>query len=551
MKINLFLSILIIFVFPSTVLTQSSARDTLKIYQEIAGDYEFYPNQQYYSIQLYIENMSLLFKGQDESNIQKIIPVDFDSLKFKISDSDKIIFLSFQRNVNNEISSCRLITNESEFRGNKLNTKADSIQIADKIYSIEALKADLTQIKNILISNHPAVYQFTSKELFEKIFNKQIGKINRPMNLREFYLIAAPIVESVHCGHISIEMPYKFWNNESQTSFPIKLTFIGDKAYVFSFYNNENLVPIGSEIASINKIPMADIIKSLKGLISSDGKNQTWKLEILKFTFPYLYALQYGFCEHFEVEYIFPNNKEINTQIMNPIKISSIWERSRTDTVKTSTGDPNLNFEVDNNKNLAVITIKSFIYYQETKKFYSFIDSAFEQINKSNIQNLILDLRNNTGGDPFCTSHLLSYLESKPIPYFAKAYPYGYEHFAEPIPLAIKNTFNSNLFVLINGGSFSSTGHLCSILKFRKRCTFIGEETGGTFECNDAHTLFNPKETRLNLNVARMTFTTATDGLSREHGIMPDYYVEPKTEDIIDGKDTVKEFTYGLIKKSK
>jgi C-terminal processing protease CtpA/Prc len=88
-------------------------------------------------------------------------------------------------------------------------------------------------------------------------------------------------------------------------------------------------------------------------------------------------------------------------------------------------------------------------------------------------------------------------------------------------------------------------------LKYHKRATFIGEETGGTYECNDAHTLFNTKETRLNLNVARMTFTTATDGLSREHGIIPDYYVEPKIKDIIDGKDTVKEFTYGLIKKNK
>lgn len=236
MKKNLFLAVLIIFVFSTRGLTQVNVKDSLKIYQEIAGDNEF--------------------------------------------------------------------------------------------YSVEALRADLTQIKNILIDNHPAVFQFTNKEIFERNFNEQIGKISRPMNLREFYLIAAPIVKAVHCVHTRIDLPDKFWNNESQISFPIKLTLIGGKAYVISFYKNENLVP---------------------------------------------------------------------------------------------TGDPNLNLEVDNDKNLAVITIKSFAYYQEKEKFYSFVDKAFEEINKSNIQNIILDLRDNMGGDPYCTSHLLSYLESKPVPYFAKA----------------------------------------------------------------------------------------------------------------------------------
>ncbi|MFC2098017.1 hypothetical protein ACFLSI_06755, partial [Bacteroidota bacterium] len=37
---------------------------------------------------------------------------------------------------------------------------------ADKLYSVEALKGDLIQIRDILIDNHPAVYQFTSKERF-------------------------------------------------------------------------------------------------------------------------------------------------------------------------------------------------------------------------------------------------------------------------------------------------------------------------------------------------------------------------------------------------
>ena len=48
-----------------------------------------------------------------------------------------------------------------------------------------------------------------------------------------------------------------------------------------------------------------------------------------------------------------------------------------------------------------------------------------------------------------------------------------------------------------------------------------------------------------------MTFTAAVEGLSREKGIIPDFKVKPQIDDIIKGKDTVKEFAIKLIEKSK
>jgi C-terminal processing protease CtpA/Prc len=161
------------------------------------------------------------------------------------------------------------------------------------------------------------------------------------------------------------------------------------------------------------------------------------------------------------------------------------------------------------------------------------------------VRNLILDLRNNSGGDPFCAVHLLSYLETKPAPYFAGVYE-GYETLAQPVPVAAKNAFNGNLYVLINGGCFSSTGHLCSLLKYHAHGKFIGEETGGTYQCNDSHTQIATTATKLNLIVARMTYTVAVKGISRETGIMPDYPVEPTIGDVLTGRDAVKEFAMKL-----
>jgi hypothetical protein len=58
------------------------------------------------------------------------------------------------------------------------------------------------------------------------------------------------------------------------------------------------------------------------------------------------------------------------------------------------------------------------------------------------------------------------------------------------------------------------------------------------------------RETRMTLLVPQKTLSTAVKGMSREMGILPDYYVEPNIGDLVKGKDTVKEFAVELIKKS-
>jgi len=117
-------------------------------------------------------------------------------------------------------------------------------------------------------------------------------------------------------------------------------------------------------------------------------------------------------------------------------------------------------------------------------------------------------------------------LEPAPVPYFARIYP-QYESFAKPIPRAA-GSFDGKLYVLINGGCFSSTGHFCGLLKYHKIGIFIGTETGGTYECNDARQMFELRNTRFRLFVARMTFTAAIKDLPQFRGIIPDIATAPK-----------------------
>jgi len=48
-----------------------------------------------------------------------------------------------------------------------------------------------------------------------------------------------------------------------------------------------------------------------------------------------------------------------------------------------------------------------------------------------------------------------------------------------------------------------------------------------------------------------MTFTVAVKGLSRETGIIPDYPTEPTIDDLLAGRDAVKDFAMKLIDERK
>ena len=199
--------------------------------------------------------------------------------------------------------------------------------------------------------------------------------------------------------------------------------------------------------------------------------------------------------------------------------------------------------------NTALLTINTFIYYDQREMFRKFIDSAFLFIQKEKIKNLIIDLRGNDGGDPFCSSYLLSFIENEPVPYFAENYE-RYKSLSEPIPMA-DNHFKGNIYTLIDGSCFSTTGHFCALLKYNRIGKLIGKETGATFTCTGSVLYKNLKNTHLILGTARkQRYNAAVSNMDRTRGVMPDYYVERSQSDIINNSDAELNFVMDMINSS-
>jgi hypothetical protein len=532
--------------------TFQSSADIPRLYAEIAGDYEFYFGQRYWVLLVTTDQGKLWGRNPGDSPRGELRPVDIEGLKFKIEDPSKAPgheqYIVFVRNPEGHISGLRFLAEGTESPGVKLPTGGRVPRPAEALIPVADLRDDLLQIRRALEENHPAVHAFTPKDAFERLSEEQISQIDRPMTLGEFYRIAAPLVAAVGCGHTALSTPSGYWQTAPDRFFPLGLKFIGGRAFVIRGEDPAGPLPAGSEILSIQGRGASEIQKELKALLSSDGTNDGWKTSLINAVFAQRYALRFGFPEEFVVEALPPGGGKTVEVRLRAVERSKIPANTPGEPRTTSSGDPDLDIEIlPGRGSTAVLTIGNFDYYQAQarEKFKGFIDEAFDRIRRAGVRHLILDLRDNSGGDPFCTTHLLGYLEPTPVPYFARVYP-QYELFAKPIPRAA-GAFHGKLYVLINGGCFSSTGHFCGLLKYHKIGTLIGTETGGTYECNDARREFELRNTRLRLNVARMTFTAAVKDLPRYRGIIPDVAVEPGIADYLSGRDPVKERALSLI----
>jgi hypothetical protein len=162
------------------------------------------------------------------------------------------------------------------------------------------------------------------------------------------------------------------------------------------------------------------------------------------------------------------------------------------------------------------------------------------------IRNLILDLRGNDRGDPFCAVPLLSYLEHEPVPYYEE--PYGrYAEFAEPIPIE-ENHFSGNLYTLLDGYCGSTNGHFCALLKYNRIGKFVGTPGGATYKCNAGRdTEISLDHTGMILTFGRTTYAAVVKGMDKTEPVMPDYPVQVTYEDFLNGRDVFLETAMKLI----
>ncbi|MFN8143326.1 MAG: S41 family peptidase [Bacteroidia bacterium] len=431
-------------------------------------------------------------------------------------------------------------------------------QITGRIYSTSQLQSDFRVFRRRYENNLVNCYLYASKKEVDNFFDSLYFNL-KPMTEMEFYRYITPVSSLIKDGHSNIYLSKQSSSqfNEQSKYFPFRIYWTGSSLYVTRNLSGNTDIHPGDEIVSINGKNSKDVMNYLLCRQVRDGNNENYALWILNNYFREYYSFHFGHPDSFKLIIKSSDSRE---KILNVAAISRQEELSLNAGNKNEiTTEPSSFFRIDSATNAAIFRIKSW----DDKKLKKEIDFVLLQLQQKNLEHLILDLRDNQGGDFSPAVYLLSGLLDQPFQYFTEIKSVSHVNDSSRelknitgkmlgIHQPMKNSFKGKVYVLINGGCFSNTGAFCSRLEYYKRAVFIGEETGGNkvvfsgvFGLKGQTVLPNTKLLCDNSNY-RLTVTDVRENTG--YGVMPTYTVLPSIADILQQNDVVLSKTLDLIK---
>lgn len=422
---------------------------------------------------------------------------------------------------------------------------AKSIEAAaDRKYGIEVLREDFNQFRKFIEEKHPKLYNKDAE--LSKLFDDQFGLLKDNMGEMEFYRILSPVVSALRCGHTNLMVSegYEAYMRNRGRYLPFHIKAVGDRIYVYENLSPTN-IPRGSEILSINGRAASEIVKTLLKNLTADGYNETKKYQIMNNWFNGIFYNYVDNSNEFKITY-----KIVGEAKSKEASVSSIRDNKMDMTAMSIYFIDRTDEEIYYGEifdDYAVLTVKSY-NINDLRKYKQYIYSFFEKLKGKNIKNLVLDLRGNWGGAPAPAAFLYSYLNNKPAPYYSET-PFLFFSYKWPVVPAV-NCFEGKLYTLIDGASFSTTGHQIALIKYHNIGSFIGEESGAAGTVTDLGRFVTLKNTGLRMYCATGVFKAAVSGMGEGRGIIPDYKATYTIEDYLKGRDLEKEAALELIKKS-
>lgn len=439
------------------------------------------------------------------------------------------------------------------------------------IFTQTQIKDDILALKSALESKHPNLYLYTPKAEMDVFFDSLVQNVPGPMSGLAFYSYITPLCSKIKDGH-TVFLPSAVdldTHNTHSRFFPFKVYYFENTLYVELNYSETDVIENGAAILSINGVPSEEILQHLLARMMRDGDNIHYPVWVLNHWFNEYYSYHYGHPDTFEISYRSLNGT-IKKQKVSALTKDEIFA-NRTSryphrSFTRSFDQPEksgITLKIDSITRLAVLKIKDFdnhilkeSYHQQFKKA---VKQCFSTIEETKTQFLVLDLRDNQGGDIENGRFLLSFLMSGPFrmmeAYYKVKIPTAdddairLKQTSGPclgIYSPRKNAYQGSLIVLINGGSFSNSAIVSTALKWNVAALMVGEETGGN-ECmlGGDPKVFTLPNTQCMIEIPTIRYVMHNENSG--NGIFPNSEKIPDIKALLEGRDIEMEFVNRLL----
>ncbi|WP_197428776.1 S41 family peptidase [Phnomibacter ginsenosidimutans] len=446
--------------------------------------------------------------------------------------------------------------------------------VVGKKYSPAQMQADAQLLWQTYRQVHPSYNWYTPADTVDARFQQLIRSLTDSLPEPEFRLRLAYATADIRCGHTSIMSPKsisKALNNRPGASFPLQVKVWGDSMIVTDNTGpNRDSVKRGVAITHIDSVPVQTLIRQMEAYISVDGTTQRYADAILSASFPSRFRWMYGLKPMYNIQYVDSAGKTQTAKV--GLQMPRMPDSNRNKVVRVPAPRPQPDgikrhafgfMRMDTARQYAYLRISSF----SGNGFKKFVRRSFRSIAKQEMQHVVVDIRDNGGGKISNSVMLARYLSDTSFRIADSVSAVGFDF---PKPAAVQvhwfyklfgwviapykadgrrhmglmerklyepkryNHFDGQLYVLMNGRSFSASILFLQHLADRPQTVRIGEETGGGARGNSA--VMTPDitlpNTRIRARLPLFRIITHATLPDNGRGVMPDIEVLPNSSDI-------------------
>lgn len=397
---------------------------------------------------------------------------------------------------------------------------------------------DINALVNIISEVHPDMFSECKQVDFFKAVNNALHTLPDSVSTVELYRRIAPIASMLGDGHTNVFFPFNDLFTIELERLPAGLS-VGTDRTISCFTCVDSIIPAGSTITSINNISSECLIDTMLPFMS--GEREKFKLARLDNSFSALLEMLFP-ADTFSINFIPEGMSEVQTASLPAMRYHDFINRlpSSQSSQNQSSNQP-YSYSIDKKNNVAVMDFKSFADPGYMKLF---ADSMFKDLKQQKIGNLIIDIRQNGGGNSYVGDILLRYISQEPFVQMdrsmARITPVTKRLMNEPdiTPMFVFNSvdpkyfnqplsdeeghYNGNIYLLTSSNTFSSASSFAWTFKECGIGKVVGEETGGMNVSYGDIVYYRLPVSGINCSISFKRFWHLRADESNIHGTMPD-----------------------------
>ncbi len=421
----------------------------------------------------------------------------------------------------------------------------DPSLVSQKI-PVTALHQDIDAYVAGVRARHPDFKGYADEQALQQRVQALKEQIDRPLTRVEFFRYVGQLSHLFNDGHSFLIWPYQEYAaavEAGQQPFPFAVKEQNGALYLAQGYelaaaNDSQSLPAGSQIMAINGVPAEQIIAAGQQYVG--GETRRLRDAFVAARFPQILWAVFGMLGEFELE--LQHEQQLVTAKVNS---GQQWHALTPQAV-------NEDLELQMlTQNLAYLRVGSFDVNPD--QFADDIEAYFATLKQQGTRSLIIDIRDNTGGNTDTATELASYLAAEPFKLVSHVTErlnednrgwFGYKGSAgdmvrtawsdEVSPKSDAKRFAGDVYVLIGPVTYSAAIVFATTVQDNQMGKLVGEPTGGYANQTAQGNLFNLPHSQLRAYVATRLLVRP-NGATEVTSVVPDVIVQP---DMASGSDT-------------